>query len=85
MVKRLVPSKPRSERYLPPPPTRLQARAALAETPLRPAPLPKPTLRSEVVENKEKAKTLHLQMLRSLPTKIRLLYINGSKQEDQLG
>lgn len=85
VVERLVPSQPRSERYLPPPPTRLQTRAAMAETPPRPVPLTEPTLRRETVDNKEQSKELYLRQLASLPTTTRLVYTDGSKQGDQLG
>lgn len=60
VMERLIPNKPRAERYLPPSLIRLQVKAALTETPLRLVLLTEPIVYNKTVEDKEKVKTLHL-------------------------
>jgi len=84
-VERLAPHRPRTERYRPPPQTRLQQKAALSETPTRPVPLTEPHLQREEVPDKEAARELHVEGLKTFPTEVRLAYTDGPSRGTNWG
>lgn len=57
----------------------------LTEAPPRPVPLVESHPHREALPDKEAAKQLHLRELENLPTSVRLVYTDGSKNGDRLG